>query len=78
MNSSVIAFVPSINSLFITGLLVFFILIIFITNFTQIMKLQYYQKLILFSAIASAFGIHGLIHLGVEKEYNFNPYLYMV
>ena len=39
---------PSLNSLFITG--------------------------ILLSTITIAIGIHGLIHLGTEIHYNFNPY----
>ncbi len=36
--------------------------------------LNYYQKLMLLSTITIAIGIHGLIHLGVEDQYNFNPY----
>ena len=65
---------PSLNSLFITGLLLLCILITFIKNFNQICNLNYYQKIILLSTITIAIGIHGLIHLGVEMQYNFNPY----
>jgi len=28
----------------------------------------------LLSTVTIAIGIHGLIHLGVEGQYNFNPY----
>lgn len=65
---------PSLNSLFVTGFLILFILVIFITNYKQIMTLEYYRKITILSLIAIAFGIHGLIHLGVEREYGFNPY----
>ncbi len=65
---------PSLNSLFITGLLLLCILITFIKNFNRICNLNYYQKIILLSTVTIAIGIHGLIHLGVEMQYNFNPY----
>jgi hypothetical protein len=65
---------PSLNSLFITGLLLLCVLIVFINNYKRIINLNYYQKIILLSTLTIAIGIHGLIHLGVEKEYNFNPY----
>jgi hypothetical protein len=67
---------PSLNSLFFTGFLLLFIFIIFIKNFRQIQNLNYYQKIMLLSAITMAIGIHGLIHLGVEVQYNFNPYVW--
>ena len=65
---------PSINSLFFTGILLLFIFIIFINNFKRINNLNYYQKIMLLSTVTIAIGIHGLIHLGVEAQYNFNPY----
>ena len=65
---------PSLNSLFFTGIMILFIFIIFITNFSKFLKLPYYYKLIILSTISMAIGIHGLIHLGVETNYGFNPY----
>jgi len=65
---------PSLNSLFFTGILLLFVFIIFIKNIKKINNLYYYQKLMLLSTITIAIGIHGLIHLGVESQYNFNPY----
>jgi hypothetical protein len=65
---------PSFNSLFVTGTILLFILFIFVTNFKQIQRLDSYHKLIILSLITIAVGIHGLIHLGVESIYNFNPY----
>jgi hypothetical protein len=38
------------------------------------MRLNYYQKIILLTSLSIAFATHGLVHLGVEQRYNFNPY----
>lgn len=65
---------PSLHSLFITGISILCIFIIFITNFSKIMKSSYETKLKILSLMTIAIGIHGLIHLGVEREYGFNPY----
>jgi len=65
---------PSLSSLFFTGIFILFIFIIFIKNFNKFLKLPYYYKLIILSIISIAIGIHGLIHLGVETSYGFNPY----
>jgi hypothetical protein len=65
---------PSVNTLFVTGFLLLFILFLFIKNYTKITYLNFYQKIILLSILTIAVGVHGLIHLGVEVEYNFNPY----
>jgi hypothetical protein len=65
---------PSLNSLFVTGILILSILIIFISNYKQFMRLDYYRKITILSLITIAFGIHGLVHLGVEQNYGFNPY----
>ena len=65
---------PSLNSLFLTGIIILIIFFIFIKNFNKILKLPYYNKLSLLSMLTVAVGMHGLIHLGVETNYGFNPY----
>ena len=65
---------PSVNALFVTGFILLAIFITIFNNYKRIINLNYYQKIMLLSTLAIAIGIHGLIHLGVEKEYNFNPY----
>jgi hypothetical protein len=65
---------PSFNSLFLTGILILSIFIIFVMNFNKIMTLGFYQKITLLSIITIAIGVHGLIHLGLEVHYGFNPY----
>ena len=65
---------PSLISLFLTGILLLTILYLFASNFNQFKKINIYQKLNLLCLITIALGIHGLIHLGVETNYGFNPY----
>lgn len=65
---------PSLNSLFFTGLLILSIVIIFVTHFGQFKRLDFYRKITILSLICIAIGSHGLIHLGVESVYGFNPY----
>jgi hypothetical protein len=65
---------PSLNSLFITGMLLLVIFVLVITNFNQLLKYSLYEKMTILSLLVIAIGTHGLIHLGVESEYGFNPY----
>ena len=65
---------PSLNSVFFTGIIILFVFVIFIKNFSKFLKLSYYDKLILLCSMSLAIGMHGLIHLGVETNYGFNPY----
>jgi hypothetical protein len=65
---------PSLNSLFVSGFLLLFIFFIFVTNFQQFKRLDFYRKLTILSLITIAISAHGLIHLGVESVYEFNPY----
>ena len=65
---------PSLNALFVTGLILLSIIILMVKNYSSIMSLNYYQKVILLSSLSIAFATHGLVHLGVEERYNFNPY----
>jgi uncharacterized integral membrane protein len=65
---------PSLHSLFITGILILFILFVFIMNYNKFSQLDFYHKITLLSVMSIAFGVHGLIHLGAEINYGFNPY----
>ena len=64
---------PSFFSLFITGILVLLIFILFASRMQQFYRLNYYQQITLLSFITLAIGIHGLIHLELEVNYGFNP-----
>ena len=65
---------PSLNALFVTGLILLTIIILLFKNYSSVMRLNYYQKIMLLSSLTIAVGSHGLMHLGVEERYNFNPY----
>jgi len=65
---------PSFNALFITGFLLLIVFILLILNYSVFRRLDYYQQIIFLAALTNAVGIHGLLHLGLEKQYNFNPY----
>jgi hypothetical protein len=65
---------PSFNALFLTGFILLVVFILLILNFTSFKKLNYYQQIIFLAALTNAVGIHGLLHLGLEKQYKFNPY----
>jgi len=65
---------PSLNSLFITGILLLFILVIFFKNYSQFNRLDNYRKITILALLTIAVGVHGLIHLGLEVNYGLNPY----
>jgi len=65
---------PSILSHIINGLLLFIVIILMYKNNlitgTNIDSLAYVNLLLILSI---AIGIHGLLHLGLEMKYNYNP-----
>ena len=65
---------PSMNGLLFTGILLLIILIIFVKNYRQFLKLNYYKQISLLSLLTLAIGIHSILHLGYEVFYGFNPY----
>ena len=66
---------PSLMALFATGILLLSILIILFSNKNNFLALDYINQIILLSLLCISIGIHGLLHLGVEINYNFNPLL---
>lgn len=68
---------PSLTALFITGLLLLFIFIFIIVNFKSLIKLPKIEIISFLCILSVAIGSHGLLHLGVEKQYNFNPYIWI-
>jgi hypothetical protein len=62
---------PSFWSLLITSILILYILIKLIRqNKNQTEDPMHLVKIILITVM---FGIHGILHLGLEKVYNYNP-----
>ena len=71
---SYLTMAPSMNGLLFTGLILLIIFIIFAKNYSQFIKLNYYQQISLLSLVSLAIGIHSVLHLGAESVYGFNPY----
>ena len=74
---SYLVMAPSMNGLLFTGLLLLIIVVIFANNYSQFLKLNYYQQIALLSLLSLAIGVHSLLHLGSEVFYGFNPYKYI-
>ncbi len=65
---------PSLNSLFITGTILIIVFILLVTSYKQFLRLNNVNKINILLLLSIAMGIHGLVHLGVEQQYGFNPY----
>ncbi len=64
---------PSFYALIITGVISFIVVLIILTNFTSMMKLGPNKKIAVLSLAGLVIGVHGLLHLGMESVYNYNP-----
>jgi len=64
---------PSFYSLFITGILTLWIIIIVFKSYKTLKSLTAEKSIHLIACIGLLIGVHGLIHLGLEYVYNYNP-----
>jgi hypothetical protein len=48
-----------------------------IFNFRSLIKTDYIKLLPIIGTVAIAIGMHGMLHLGLEQAYNYNP-LYLI
>ena len=65
---------PSFFALAISGFLILIFLYILISHFNSFLKIDYLKQLQIIGILCIAFSVHGLLHLGLENTYNFNPY----
>ena len=65
--------VPSYYAHIINGLLLLFAFYVAYKNYSKIINLEPYSKIILLLLFSICVGIHGLSHLGVERNYQYNP-----
>jgi len=68
-----IYFTPSFYAHIINGLLLLIAFILLFKNYSKIVNLEPYKKIILTLFFSISIGIHGLSHLGLETNYNYNP-----
>ncbi len=64
---------PSFYAHVLNGILLFIAMILLYTNYSKIIQLEPYKLLCLILLLSLSVGIHGLSHLGLEKEYGYNP-----
>jgi hypothetical protein len=64
---------PSFYAHIINGILLLVAFIILVQNYRSIKDMDKYKLIILILLFSIATGIHGLSHLGLEKNYGYNP-----
>lgn len=73
MTNSQIYLNPSFYAHIINALLLLLALIIIIKNYKIIKHIEPYKIIIIVLLFSIVIGIHGLLHLGQESIYGFNP-----
>lgn len=68
---------PSILAHTLSGAFMLVAFFCLVTCYSQIRKLGLYQGLVLTLLFSIAVGLHGVSHLGLEKEYGYNPAYYL-
>ncbi len=64
---------PSFYAHILNGILLLISIIILINNYSEIKNLDVYKLINLTLFFSIAVGIHGLLHLGLEINYKYNP-----
>jgi hypothetical protein len=64
---------PSFYAHILNGVLLFIAMIMLYTNYSKIIQLEPYKLICLTLLLSLTVGVHGLSHLGLEKEYGYNP-----
>ena len=64
---------PSLISSVITGLILMFVIILMMINYKQITKIPPIELASFLCVLSIAIGSHGLLHLGLEVVYGYNP-----
>ena len=64
---------PSFYSTVTTGLLILILVIIALKSYDEIKTYDTYRLLIVVAIFTMAISMHGLLHLGLEAIYDYNP-----
>lgn len=64
---------PSFIATATSGIIILIIIIISLRSYRSIQKLSIYEKLMLLMLFSITICIHGIAHLGLEAEYDYNP-----
>jgi hypothetical protein len=64
---------PSILAHIVSGAFMFVALFCLVNSYSQLRKLDAYRSMVLILLFSIAVGLHGVSHLGLEKQYSYNP-----
>ena len=64
---------PSYYAGAINGFTAFVALILIFSNYSSLKKMDPFRIIILVILFGLLIGMHGLMHLGLENSYNYNP-----
>jgi hypothetical protein len=65
---------PSIMAHVLNGMLLFAAIIYIFANIHKIRALDVYRIIVIIILLSIGLGVHGISHLGLEKEYNYVPF----
>jgi divalent metal cation (Fe/Co/Zn/Cd) transporter len=68
-----VALAPSFMALTVTGFIILFMLIVLARNFKEISKANSLELISFMCVLSIAIGSHGILHLGLEYVYGYNP-----
>ena len=69
---------PSFYSLLLTGVIWFVLVVIFVRNYSFFKKSRPDKMIEMVFLIGLVIGVHGLLHLGLESVYGFNPMIHLI
>ena len=64
---------PSYYALVLTGIFILVFIILIFRNYSTLKNTSLSSIILLGGVFAILVGIHGLLHLGLETAYNYNP-----
>lgn len=65
---------PSIITHTLNGFFLILSFLFVIINFSKLQNLDTYRMLVLILLFSLVLGVHGISHLGLEREYRYSPY----
>jgi hypothetical protein len=69
-------FAPSYFAQVANGLLILFFIYTLVSNYRVFLKSDHINQLQIIGILAVIIGIHGILHLGLEQVYGYNPLLF--
>jgi len=73
MDSESVLLKPTFYALAITGIILFFIIILIIKNYKKLIKIEIASLILTLAIIGNLIANHGNLHHILERDYNYNP-----